>query len=99
MTAGVSTREPVVPPMLYVPVEDPQLADEMAIEFRQLDDGRLALIAYTALDRLVTGCGPHQPWIVVPTAKLDEIGQHQPYDVILLDVRIPEALQRKAGAR
>jgi hypothetical protein len=64
-----------------------------------LSDGRLALVAYTALDRLVDGCGRDQPWVVIPAAKLDEIDQHQPYDLILLDVEIPEEQRRKAGGQ
>lgn len=30
---------------------------------RPTKDGRVALLAYTALDRLVTGCGPRRPAI------------------------------------
>jgi hypothetical protein len=100
MTVAVNAaQKPVVPPVLYVPVEDPWASDELTIEFRWLADGRLALVAYTALDRLVNGCGPHQPWAIMPTTKLDEIDLHQPYDVILLDVEIPEHQRRKASER
>jgi hypothetical protein len=100
MTDAVEAQQkPVIPPMLYVPVEAPQISEELSIEFRRLEDGRLALMAYTALDRLVRGCGQSQPWAVIPTAKLDEIDQSQPYDVILLDVKLPEDQRRKAGER
>lgn len=88
MTA-IGDATPVLPPMLYVPVADPRVSTELTIEFRRLADGRLALVAYTALDRLVDLCGPQQHWAVVPVAQLDEIDQYQPYDLILLDVDIP----------
>ncbi len=54
--------------MLYVPVADygPDSA-ELTIDFRRMVDGRTALIAFTALDRLIDGCGSAQPWVLVPT--------------------------------
>lgn len=99
MTDTTQARRPLVPPVLYVPVADyqPGRAD-LTVDFRQLPDGRVALVAYTALDRLVAGCGPEQPWVLLPTPKLDEIGRYMPYDVILLDVRIDEQGRRKGGA-
>ncbi|HEX3649862.1 MAG TPA: SAV_915 family protein [Pseudonocardiaceae bacterium] len=89
---------PVVPPMLYVPVRD--YADnvhDLTVDFRRLPDGRLALPAYTALDRLVAGCGTAQPWVLLPTAKLDEIAEHTPYDVILLDMFVGSAPAHNGG--
>ncbi|MPY84538.1 MAG: hypothetical protein GEV00_14705 [Actinophytocola sp.] len=97
MTGAVGSAEaarPVVPPILYIPVADSDVAESMAVDFRRLDDGRIALFAYTALDRLVRGCGRHQPWVLLPTAELDEIAKYQPYDVIYLDVQIAEDQQR-----
>ncbi|WP_424922760.1 SAV_915 family protein [Aeromicrobium chenweiae] len=32
-----------------------------------LRDGRTALLAYTALDRLVDCCGDRQPWVLIET--------------------------------
>jgi hypothetical protein len=96
-TESVDTTRPAVPPLLYVPIEDPQVNNELTIEFRRLADGRLALLAYTALDRLVSGCGPRQPWALIPVSKLDEIDQLRPYDLILLDVKIPRGQRSAAG--
>ena len=45
-------------------------------------DGRVALLAYTALDRLATCMGPYQPWVLYRTEQLDELGGVQSYDVI-----------------
>lgn len=92
------SSKPLVPPILYVPVADYLSdSDELTIEFRQLHDGRTALVAFTALDRLIAGCGSAQPWVVLSTEKLAEIDRHTPYDVILLDVQIPEDQQRQPG--
>lgn len=90
---------PVVPPMLYIPVESPQSRGELSVEFRRLGDGRLALMAYTALDRLVNCCGQQQPWAVVPAERLNELDRHQPYDLILLDVELPDDQRRSLGGR
>ena len=85
-----------VPPILYVPCEGPGADDEQHLDFRRTKDGRLALMAYTALDRLVTCCGDAQPWVLILTEKLDEVNAQQPYDVIFLDVEIPEEHRRAA---
>ena len=98
----------VVPPAVYLPcaampaagVAGWGLADpdaEVTVEFRRTNDGRTALLAYTALDRLVDCCGPYQPWILMPTAKLDEIDRYQRYDLILLDMDVPVEFRRQAG--
>lgn len=96
-TEAVDAARPVVPPLLYVPIEEPQVGNELTIEFRRLADGRLALLAYTALDRLVSGCGPRQPWALIPVTKLAEIDQLRPYDLILLDVKIPRDQRSAVG--
>ncbi|WP_211358296.1 SAV_915 family protein [Amycolatopsis cihanbeyliensis] len=64
---------------------------------RTTKDGRVALLAYSALDRLHTCCGPNQPWIVMPTAALDGLQQAQPFQLLLLDIMIPED-KRQEGA-
>jgi hypothetical protein len=99
MTRAVGTASrPAVPPMLYLPCDGFRSVDEeLLVDFRRMRDGRLALLAYTALDRLVNCCGQDQPWVVAPVSALDELDRHQPYDVILLDVEIPTALRRKPG--
>ncbi|GAA2781733.1 SAV_915 family protein [Saccharopolyspora taberi] len=86
------------PPVVYLPcvetVADPAQA---RVAMRTTRDGRVALLAYTALDRLHTCCGRNQPWIVMPTAGLDELQKAQPFQLLLLDVVIPED-QRQEGA-
>jgi hypothetical protein len=82
--------------MVYVPCEAVD-DNEMTISVRQARDGQLALLVYTALDRLVDCCGPNQPWVLMPTGNLDEVDEHVPFDMILFDVEIPEELRRKAA--
>lgn len=81
---------PIVPPVVYVPCAAVPDGDEVQVVFRRTLDGRLALVIYTALDRLVDCCGPHQPWILLPTEKLAEVKKVQHYDVIYLDLEMPD---------
>lgn len=85
-----------VPPVVYLPVVDGSDSAFYEVEMRPTKDGRVALLAYTAMDRLSDCCGPHQPWVLYPTDRLEELGQSQPYDVIFLDMPIPEELRRTA---
>ncbi|GAA3808868.1 SAV_915 family protein [Cellulomonas soli] len=59
------------------------------MSLRTTKDGRIALLAYTALDRLRAGAGS-VPWALLSIAQLQKVHDVSPYDVIYLDVRIPE---------
>lgn len=88
------------PPVVYVPCDRITLDDEeLSIDLRPTKDGQVALLVYSALDRLVDCCGPHQPWVVMPTAGLDKLGEYTHVDMILLDIAIPEERRRGAGSR
>lgn len=86
---------PDLPPVLYLPCADDVVdpADARP-ELRRTRDGRLALLAYTALDRLHTCCGAGQPWVLVRTPALDAIGATDRFDLLLLDVVVPEPHRR-----
>lgn len=80
-----------VPPVLYLPVTGGGGNVAHEIEMRPTKDGRMALLAYTALDRLEQCCGPHQPWVLAETHRLDELTQSGGgFDVLYLDLAIPE---------
>lgn len=84
----------IVPPVVYVPVDPAGQGDDEAIfELRKLRDGRTALLAYTALDRLVDGCGEHQPWVLVPADAVAAQQASLGYDVALLDADLPAELR------
>ncbi|MGL5850866.1 MAG: SAV_915 family protein, partial [Phycicoccus sp.] len=93
-----AARRAEVPPVVYLPVTGRGDGRFAEVELRRTNDGRTALLAYTAMDRLVSCCGPHQPWALMPTDRLGEIEQTQPYDVIYLDIPIPVEEQRTAPA-
>lgn len=81
------------PPVVYLPVDvdaDGQVSD---IKMIRLGDGRVALLAYTALDRFIDAWGEHQSWLLFDTRKVEEIQQAKPFDVKLLDVVVPESFR------
>ncbi|MGH3880609.1 MAG: SAV_915 family protein [Actinophytocola sp.] len=87
-----------LPPVVYVPCSDDIQAGELTVDLRPTRDGRVALLVYSALDRLVSCCGPNQPWVVMPTVDLDKIAERVRFDMILLDLEIPEEHRRKVAA-
>lgn len=88
---------PNLPPALYLPTGpvDP-VAEGASIELRRTPDGRTALVAFTALDRLIDCCGVHQPWVLVNTEHLPKVHAANPYDVIVLDSPLPAELRHPA---
>lgn len=76
--------ERMIPPMLYLPTRA-RADGEQFPEIRELPDGRRALVAFTALDRLAESCGPNQPWIVIPTESLGQVKDVQPFDLVTFD--------------
>ncbi|NTW38485.1 MAG: hypothetical protein HGA44_01130 [Cellulomonadaceae bacterium] len=87
-----STSSPVVvPPVLYVPVRPhPDIGNYP--EVRTLADGRLALLAYTALDRLADACGENQPWVLLSVSELGVIKAEHAFDVVAFDPQLPAVL-------
>lgn len=84
------------PPVVYLPCAESVSNPEAArVDMRQTRDGRTALLAYSALDRLHTCCGPDQAWILVPTANLARLQVARPFQLLLLDVVIPPERRRK----
>lgn len=89
------------PPVVYLPVEmgpDGQVSD---FRMLRLGDGRIALVAYTALDRLLDAWGDDQSWLLFETGKVDDIKQAKHFDLKLLDVEVPEHVRSAppAGGR
>lgn len=79
------------PPVLYVPcVEETLEAADARVRLRTTRDGRSALLVYSALDRLRSGVGSDVAWMVIPTARLVVLNDSTPFDLVLLDVVVPE---------
>ncbi|GAB1516841.1 SAV_915 family protein [Actinophytocola sp. KF-1] len=83
----------LIPPVVYVACD---IADEKSFvpDLLRTADGRVAILAYSALDRLIECCGEHQPWAVMPTSGLEAVRAEVAFDVVALDVAMPEARRR-----
>ena len=86
--AGERRRELTMPPVVYVPCT-PGDDGISHLAYRNLDDGRGALLVYTALDRLIDLAGDVH-WALLDWDALQQAQDLQRYDIILQDVRIPE---------
>ncbi len=87
------------PPILYIPcvrtVSDPA---DLEVVYRTTRDGRTALLVYSALDRLHRCAGASQPWFVLPTSELQKLYDVSPFDLVLLDLLVPENERTVASA-
>ncbi|PRX47000.1 hypothetical protein B0I33_10697 [Prauserella shujinwangii] len=87
-----------LPPVVYLPcVEHVRNPQDAVVEYRRTNDHRVALLVYSALDRLQSCCGDDQPWVVCPTTMLAPLMQAVPFDLVLLDVVIPDGHRGFAG--
>lgn len=93
--SGVPITPADLPPVVYVPSQQLEPGDtELNIELRYLTDGRVAVLAYTSLDRLVAACGRGQPWALLRTEQLDELREQTPFDVVANDPEVPAELRK-----
>src|SRR5574340_1362687 len=90
-------RRPVAE-LLFVPTRPRDGSGRVELEMRGLRDKRLALPAYTSLDRLVACCGARQSWIAFDSAGMREVERLTGYDVVLLDAMQPAETQSHGGS-
>lgn len=82
----------------YVPSQRLRRGDEQAtLELRNTEDGLVAMLAFTSLERLVEGCGEKQPWVAVPLERVDTLRQMAGADVTLWDVTVPPEVRHGHG--
>lgn len=85
------------PPVVYVPCLPDRSRAAASVTLRTTADGRTALLAYSALDRLRAGAGTDVPWALLSVQDLQHLHDESPYDVLYLDLRIPESARRVAA--
>ncbi|GAA1797901.1 SAV_915 family protein [Leucobacter iarius] len=93
-----NSKSTVIPPMLYLPIRVSAGGPE-SFEVRPLPDGRRALLAYTALDRLLDQCGSEQPWAVLQIEALATVMSSQPFDLVSFDPVISAHLVHEGRLR
>jgi hypothetical protein len=84
----------VFPPVVYVPCAPAQTEEDLTIDLRVTRDGRLALLVYSAMDRLIAYCGSAQPWTVMLTKDLEKVRLATGFELVILDLDVPERLRR-----
>jgi hypothetical protein len=89
----VSGKAVLQPPVAYLPcrVDDAGNLDEVLMV--ELNDGRIALMGYTALDRFLAACGDGHPWVLWRTDELEALRDLKPFDVAYLDVPLPVGMR------
>ena len=82
----------------YVPSQRLRPGDtEATLELRNTEDGRVAMLAYSTLERLVEGCGESQPWVAVPMDRVQNLQELSGADVTLWDVPVPDEVRHTPG--
>jgi len=87
-------KKAIVPPVIYLPVQADAELGHLALR-RNLADGRVGLIAFTALDRLIDACGERQAWVCVQISETEDIRARTPFDVVVLDPDVPVSAVRE----
>lgn len=76
------------PPVVYVPTTRlPDQDGQTSLELLETNDGRLALFAYSALDRLHEFYRADVPWALLSIKDLQRAYDASPYDLVFLDRR------------
>lgn len=96
-TPGTAEALRDFPPVVYVPCDKPVGSTPgpdgrvpLEIRMRLTRDGRVALLAYSALDRFHEMAGRETGWALLTHDGLDEVYARQPFDLLLMDVTVPE---------
>lgn len=86
---------PNLPPIVYVPSASIGVpSGNEQVEYRVTKDGRKALLIYSAMDRLIAAMGPFQPWFACSLTDLDALWKQDKFDVVYLDIAVPQEHQR-----
>lgn len=90
MVDGTSFTEagerPRFPPVVYVPTTGDDDPAARRVMMHRVEDGRTALYAYSAIDRLQRFYLPDSPWALCDVAALQRVHDETPYDLLFLDV-------------
>ncbi|MGH3940875.1 MAG: SAV_915 family protein [Pseudonocardiaceae bacterium] len=88
-----------LPAEIFVPARPGAASSGAVLEVRELTDGRLAMVVYSSMERLIACCGGGQPWLAFGADQLPALQRGGGFDVVVVDVDVPENLRRgMAGA-
>lgn len=81
----MSSPEAAFPPVVYVPTSAADDHGQATLEMVELADGRRALFAYSAMDRLMSLHRSDAPWVLLTVADLERAHGEVAYDLLFLD--------------
>jgi hypothetical protein len=70
-----------LPPVVYLPVLTDPSSGEPRVAFQRTDDGRVALMVYTAFDRFHECAGETAPWVLIKARDLPGLLAETPFDI------------------
>lgn len=94
-----------LPERLYLACHPASGAGDVMFELREWS-GQQVVLAYSSLDEFLAGCGNDQPWIMIPAARLAELGSEKSGGAlgnasfrfgVLLDAPLPAEARGTAG--
>ena len=65
-----------MPAQVYLAARPDDSTGDVMLEIRDWE-GQQVVLAYSSLDRFLEGCGRDQPWILIPSERLAEIGSEK----------------------
>jgi len=92
------TAARVQPPVVYLPCRLDERGQLVEVMMAELEDGSVALMGYTALDRFANACGDAHPWVLWHTDRLEELRRVKHFDHAYLDIPMPRHLRLQEGA-
>lgn len=90
---------PSMPPVVYVPVvELPEKPGVQHLKLHTMADGRTAVFAYSALDRMVRLYGDGVPWMLIDVPGLQRAFEQVPFDLVFVDQELHPRPADDSGA-
>ncbi|MFR9730805.1 SAV_915 family protein [Saccharopolyspora sp. MS10] len=88
------------PAQVFLPAERITNRNQpVTLELRRLADGTTAMLAFTTLEALVSGCGDTQPWIAVEGGSIPDLQRRCGADQVVWDAAVPADQRHGEGAR
>lgn len=97
-TPTTPVSRPRMPPVVYVPVmELPEAPGVQHLKLHTMADGRTAVFAYSALDRMVSLYGDGVPWMLIDVPGLQRAFDQVPFDLVFVDRELHPQPVAEAG--
>lgn len=90
------TDDDQAPTMVWMPTAHAMRGEDIPpFVLRELDDGRLVMLAYTTQEAFVEGCGTQQPYVTVLTGAVQAFQHAVEADEVLWDAILHPVLRQR----